>query len=71
LAGRVVFGFTISEVYACRLDWEALRLIEEFAAMVRWWAEKGRSFEGGPYEKPVPLKTTVAPSTGLLPASLM
>ncbi|MEM2778321.1 MAG: hypothetical protein QXH00_06495 [Candidatus Jordarchaeales archaeon] len=47
----VVLGFMLSEVYACELDEEALRLIREFASMVKWWAERGRDFEGGPYEE--------------------
>jgi len=44
-------GFTLSEVYACEPDEEVLRLIQEFALMVKWWAEKGEGFEGGPYEE--------------------
>ena len=42
-------GFALSEVYACEPDGEALRLIEEFAAMVRWWAEKAKGFPGRDY----------------------
>ncbi|MEM2597733.1 MAG: hypothetical protein QXT50_03595 [Thermofilum sp.] len=47
----IALGFTVSEIYACEPDEEALRLIQEFALMVKWWAERGRDFEGGPYEK--------------------
>lgn len=43
-------GFTISEVYRCKPDDEALRLIHVFASMVKWWAERGKDFPGGPYE---------------------
>jgi hypothetical protein len=45
----VQLGFALSEVYVCKPDGEALRLIEEFAAMVRWWAEKAKGFPGRDY----------------------
>jgi len=42
-------GFTLSEVYVCEPDGEALKIIEEFAAMVKWWAEKAKGFPGRDY----------------------
>jgi len=43
-------GFTLSEVFKCEPDDEALRLISEFAAMVKWWVEKARDFHAGSFE---------------------
>ena len=42
-------GFTLSEVFACDPDEDALRLIREFASMVKWWAERAGGFRGKSY----------------------
>lgn len=42
-------GFTLSEVYSCEPDEEALKLIGEFASMVKWWAERAHGFSGRSY----------------------
>lgn len=41
--------FALSEVYPCEPDEEVLKLVEEFAEMVRWWAERARGFQGKDY----------------------
>jgi hypothetical protein len=45
----VELGFTLSEVFACDPDEDALRLIREFASMVKWWAERAGGFRGKSY----------------------
>jgi transposase len=42
---------TLSELYGCSPDEEALRLIEEYSIMLGWWAEKAQGFEGRSYAK--------------------
>lgn len=42
---------TLSELYRCSPDEEALRLMEEYSKMVGWWAERARGFGGGPYSR--------------------
>lgn len=42
---------TLSELYRCSPDGEALRLMEEFIKMLGWWAERARGFGDGPYAR--------------------